>query len=48
MSGYFDTQPFDWLAFMAADPDWPAVFADYSLATSTNRFDYYRRTPVSP
>jgi hypothetical protein len=42
-SGYFDVQRFDWLKFMAEDPDWAAVFDKYKLVGYSQRYDYYIR-----
>lgn len=44
-SGYFDTPRFDWLGFMAADPDWAPVFADYRQVAISPRFLYFLRQP---
>jgi putative flippase GtrA len=43
-SDYFDTPRFDWLAFMAEDPAWAAVFAQYRYAGQSRRYQYYFRT----
>lgn len=40
---YFEEQPFDWLAFLAEDPAWPPVFADYSQVAQNGRFLFFRR-----
>lgn len=42
-SEYFDTPRFDWLAFMAKDPAWAAVFAQYRYADKTKRYMYFQR-----
>jgi putative flippase GtrA len=42
-SDYFDTPRFDWLAFMAEDPDWAGVIDDYQYAGQTKRYLYYLR-----
>ncbi|AZL59488.1 GtrA family protein [Tabrizicola piscis] len=42
-SGYFDSPPFDWIAFMAEDPAWDAVFAQYHQAAVSSRFLYFMR-----
>lgn len=42
---YFDAPVFDWLAFMAKDPAWAAIFNEYRLFASSERFDYYLRQP---
>ncbi|WBL33204.1 GtrA family protein [Sinirhodobacter sp. HNIBRBA609] len=44
-SGRFNRPSFDWLAFMAEDPAWEAIFATYRLAESGDRFDYYLYAP---
>ncbi|WP_218630078.1 GtrA family protein [Sedimentimonas flavescens] len=44
-SRFFDRPGFDWLAFMAEDPAWEAVFATYRLAASGDHFDYYLYAP---
>lgn len=44
-SGYFDRPGFDWLGFMAKDPGWEKVFADYRQVASSERFLYFRRQP---
>lgn len=44
-SGYFDKPGFDWLAFMAEDPAWPAVFADYRQLAVTGHFLLFLRQP---
>lgn len=44
-SGYFDKPRFDWLGFMAADPDWAPVFADYRQVATSPRFLYFKRKP---
>ena len=44
-SEYFDTPNFDWLAFMAEDPAWAAVFDKYQYAAKTKRYLYYLRKP---
>ncbi|MBL9048801.1 MAG: hypothetical protein JNK19_01655 [Tabrizicola sp.] len=44
-SGYFDKPNFDWLGFMAADPGWARVFADYAHVATSNRYLYYKRQP---
>jgi putative flippase GtrA len=48
LSGYFDAQPFDWLAFMAEDQGWSQVMAAYRLAATTDRFLYYRHLAALP
>lgn len=42
-SGYFDAPEFDWLAFMAEDPAWAPVFAEYRQVAATGRFLLFRR-----
>jgi len=42
-SGYFDRAGFDWLAFMAEDPAWPPVFADYRAVAQSDRFLFFLR-----
>jgi putative flippase GtrA len=44
-SEYFDTPRFDWLAFMAEDPEWPRVFADYRYYGESIRYRYYIHSP---
>lgn len=43
-SAVFDTPRFDWLAFLAEDPAWAAVFADYRQVAASGRFLYFQRT----
>ena len=38
-SEYFDTPNFDWLAFMAEDPAWAAVFDDYAYVGKSNEWE---------
>lgn len=48
-SGYFDVGRFDWLNFMAEDPAWAPVFAEYRKIGESLRYDYYlRRTEKTP
>jgi putative flippase GtrA len=42
-SGYFDEPGFDWLGFMAEDPDWAHEFAAYKKLAVSGRFLYFRR-----
>ena len=44
-SGYFDQPGFDWLAFMAEDPAWAPVFADYREIGRNGRVTYFLRSP---
>jgi putative flippase GtrA len=44
-SDYFDVERFDWLAFMAEDPAWAPVFAEYRQVAATARFLFFRRQP---
>lgn len=44
-SGYFDRPRFDWLGFMAEDPDWARVFAKYRQVATSDRFLYFQRQP---
>jgi hypothetical protein len=42
-SRFFPEPGFDWLAFMAEDPDWAGVFAEYREVARTTQFSLYRR-----
>jgi hypothetical protein len=44
-SGYFDRPEFDWLAFMAEDPDWADAFNGYQQVAVSERFLYFMRKP---
>jgi hypothetical protein len=44
-SEFFLEPYFDWLAFMAEDPAWAPVFAQYREVASTSRFVFYKRQP---
>jgi hypothetical protein len=44
-SGYFDRPGFDWLGFMAEDPNWAPLFASYRQFATSDRFLYFRRQP---
>ncbi|MFC3085986.1 GtrA family protein [Tabrizicola soli] len=48
-SGYFDRPGFDWLAFMAGNPAWPPILAEYRQVAATGRFLYFlRHTEKTP
>jgi putative flippase GtrA len=44
-SNYFDMPHFDWLAFMAEDPDWTAIFDQYRYEGQTERYVLFFRSP---
>jgi putative flippase GtrA len=48
LSGYIDPRGFDWLAFMAEDPAWGPVFADYAKVAESRRFLYFLRNEKAP
>ncbi|MBA3909496.1 MAG: hypothetical protein C0524_06330 [Rhodobacter sp.] len=47
-SGYFDQPAFDWEAFMAVDPLWSKIMANYQLEATTDRLRYFRRNAAAP
>ena len=44
-SNYFDKLNFDWLAFMAEDPAWAAIFDRYRYEGKTARYALFFRIP---
>jgi hypothetical protein len=44
-SNYFDAPYFDWLAFMAEDPEWQAIFDQYRYEGQTKRYMLFYRSP---